>query len=136
MSLKMFLLLFCEMFLVNALESANFGCRQVLSRGGYDVRGFIVLLGCVSTSAWLMALAEKSCHLNREKESEWTHTYVCVWERQTEGKKELLYKCWDPTTEKHTSHPPIFILSLSFCIFILLLLFLLHSFFVSSEKSD
>jgi len=135
----MFLLLFCEMFLVNALESANFGCRQVLSRGGYDVRGFIVLLGCVSTSAWLMALAEKSCHLNREKESEWTHTHthMCVYgrDRQKE-KKELLYKCWDPTTEKHTSHPPIFILSLSFCIFILLLLFLLHSFFVSSEKSD
>jgi hypothetical protein len=30
---------------------AKIGPRQLFSVGGYDVRGFIVLLGCVSTSA-------------------------------------------------------------------------------------
>ena len=32
-------------------EVAKMRLRQSLSVGGYDVRGFIVLLGCVSTSA-------------------------------------------------------------------------------------
>ena len=108
------------MFLVNALESANFGCRQVLSRGGYDVRGFIVLLGCVSTSAWLMALAEKSCHLNREKESEWTHTHthMSVYGRDRQKEKKNSYINAEIPPQRNIHPTPQFSFSLSLSAFL------------------
>ena len=126
-SFKMIVFLCYERLWINALDSANFGCRQVLSRGGYDVRGFIVLLGCVSTSAWLMALAEKSCHLNREKERENTHTHIhshththiceCVseWERERQKEKRTLINAEIPPQRNiHPTPQFSFCLSLHF----------------------
>ena len=81
--------------------------------GGYDMRGFIVLRGCVSTSTWLMALAEKSCHLNRkwvcerDREREQTHTHVCVIVRCWKKEKSLIQMLRSHHIE--TSHPEIFI---------------------------
>ena len=70
---------------------AKMRLRQSLSVGGYDVRGFIVLLGCVSTSAWLMATPEKTCHLNRKCVCVCVPTSVWVrvaWGTKIEGARE------------------------------------------------